>query len=275
MHRLPTRGKQPYRAPVPRIAFEVLENRRLLTGSGITALDVTPSPVEALSLNATAGKRFAGEVGTWTNAGGLPSKSSGVVAVAIVNWGDGRTSHAKFVDDGSGVVQITAAHAWAKAGTFQTVVKVEEFPKGHPSHLTAIGQGDGSAVVAPKPGPFSVKGTITGSYTIPLGNPDARSYDFAGTGTAGALGAADLAGSISPPGFIKSAPATGELTLTGATGSVTIDLTGHTQAGGSALPQEMSYKVTSGTSAFANAAGKGTVSIAIDTTALTFVMVIH
>ena len=185
MHPFAPRGKQQYRVPTPPISVEVLENRRLLSGSVLAPLDTTPSPVAALSVNATAGKKFNDVVGTWTIAGGLPTQGSGVIAIAIVNWGDGKTSHAKFVDDGSGVIQIVGSHAWAKPGTFQTVVNVEEFPRKHPHQLTDIGQGDGSAVVAPKPHAVSVKGTLTGTYTTPLGNPDARSYDFTGTGTAG------------------------------------------------------------------------------------------
>ena len=186
MDRFAPRDKQQYRALVPSIAVEVLENRQLLSGSVVGPLDTIASPVAALSVNATAGKKFNGVVGSWTNPGGLPTKGSGVIAVAIVSWGDGKSSRAKFVDDGSGVVQIVAFHAWVRAGTFQTVVKVEEYPKKHPRQLTVIGQGDGSAAVAPKPQAFSVKGTLTGTFTTGLGNPDARSYVFTGTGTAGA-----------------------------------------------------------------------------------------
>ncbi|MDB5354258.1 MAG: hypothetical protein JWN24_711 [Phycisphaerales bacterium] len=268
-----SRGRQHFQARFPQISVEVLENRRLMSASLVPA-DTTEPPVAALDLNATAGKALKGEVGTWTVAG-VPSKASGVVAIAVVSWGDGKTSRAKFVDDGSGVVQIIASHAWAKPGTFQTTVKVEEYPKGHAHNLTDIGQGGASAVVAPKPHKVSVKGTFTGSYTTPLGNPDARNYVFTGTGTAGALGAADLSGSITPPGFIRTAPATGELTLTNASGSVTLECTGKTQSGGSPLPQKMTYIVTNGTGAYANAGGKGSIAIALNTDANTFVFVIH
>jgi hypothetical protein len=274
MHVLTRRSNRQFKAPALQIPFESLESRRLLSGS-VTPFDTVASPVAALSLNANAGKNFKGFVGTWTTADGVPKPSSGVVAIAVVTWGDGKTSRAKFVDDGSGVVQIVGAHTWAKPGTFATVVNVEEFPRGHRTQLTEIGEGGESAVVAPKPHAFGLKGTLTGAYTSPLNNPDARSYDFTGAGTAGALGTADISGTISPPGFIRSAPATGELTLTSATGSVTIDLTGHTQPGGSPLPEKMKYVVTSGTGAFASAGGKGTISIALDTTAGTFVLVIH
>jgi hypothetical protein len=264
------------RSPASRsLVVEALEPRQLLSGSPLVALDTTSSSVAALSVNAIAGKKFHDVVGSWTVADGLPKHGSGIIAIAVIDWGDGKTSHAKLVDDGSGVVQIVGSHAWKKPGTFQTVVKVEEYPKGHSHQLSVIGEGDASAVVAPKPHKVSVKGTLTGAYTTPLGNPDARSYVFTGTGTAKSLGAVSVSGTITPPGFIRSAPATGQLTLTGPAGSVTIDLTGHPQNGGSPLPQKMTYVVTGGTGAFPNPGGKGTISIAVDTTANTFVIVVH
>jgi hypothetical protein len=275
MHHFTPRGQQHDRNSVPQFSVEVLEDRRLFSGSVFTAFDTTSSPVAGLSVNATAGRKFKDVVGNWTTASGLPTPDSGMVAIATVDWGDGKTTHAKLVDDGSGVVQIIGAHAWRQPGTFQTVVKVQEYPKGHRTQLTDIGEGDGSAVVAPKPHKVSVKGTFTGTYASPLNNPDARSYDFTGTGTAGAVGAADLGGTITPPGFIRTAPATGELTLTGADGSVTLDVTGKTQPGGSPLPQKLTYMITGGTGTFANTAAKGSMSVALDTTASTFVIVVH
>jgi hypothetical protein len=272
MYPFALRGKQQHQAPIRQASIETLESRRLLSAS---PFDTTDPAVAALTLDATAGKRFHDVVGNWTVTGGVPAKSSGIVAVATIEWGDGKHSHGKFVDDGSGLVQITGSHSWHAAGTFQTVVTVEEYPKGHKTELTNIGQGDGSVVVAPKPHKVSVKGTITGTYTTPFGNPDARSYVFTGTGTAGALGAASLDGTITPPGFILSAPASGEMTLTNADGSITIDLAGKPQPGGSPVPQKMAYTVTDSSGAFANAGGKGSVAIALNTDAGTFVMVIH
>ena len=181
------------------------------------------------------------------------------------------------MDDGSGTIQINGVHTFAKAGTFQTVVNVEEFPTRHPHQTTEIGQGRRGECCA-KPHAISLKGTLTGSYTTPLGNPDARSYDFTGTGSAGAMGAVDATGSITPPGFIKSGAATGEFTLTSTSptgGTMTFDVTGHTQNGGSPLPEKLGYQIVSGTGTFARVKGKGTISVAIDTTASTFILVIH
>jgi len=257
------------------VAVEVLENRQLLSVAGVSVFDTVEPPVAAVDITANAGKRFHDIVGNWTVTGGVPARSSGTIALALIDWGDGKTSKGKFVDDGSGIVQITGSHSWHTAGTFQTTVKVEEYPKGHKTQLTDIGQGNGNVVVAPKPHKISVKGTFTGNYTTPLGNPDARSYVFTGTGTAGALGTATLDGTVTPPGFILSAPASGQLTLTAPTGTVTLDLTGKPQPGGSPVPQKMKYVMSDSTDSFANSTAKGSVSIALDSTANTFVMVIH
>ena len=250
---------------------EVLEHRQLLSVSAITPAEVTDATVSANDITATVGKKFKDVVGTLTTTTALPA---GTTATATVDWGDGKTSRAKLVDDGSGTLQILGSHAWKTAGTFNTVVKVQEKVKGHPPTVTDVGQANGSAVIAPKPTPISLKGTLTGSYTTPLGNPDARSYDFTGTGTAGDMGTVDLTGSITPPGFIKTAPATGELTLTAPGGTITLELTGKPQNGGSPVPQKMKYVAGSGTGTFATAGGKGSIAISLDDTASTFVMVL-
>src|SRR3954468_5808993 len=143
MQRFATRAQQPCQpASTSRIPVEVLENRLLLSASAaIAPADVTDSPVAASTVNATAGKKFKDVIGSWTTADGLPKKGSGALAVASVYWGDAKSTRAKMVDDGSGVVQILGSHAWAAAGTFQIVVKVQEYPKGHPTTLTEIGEG--------------------------------------------------------------------------------------------------------------------------------------
>jgi hypothetical protein len=258
-------------------SIEPLEDRRLLSGTLATPADVTPVviPID-VNLTTTAGKKFRDLVATWNVDGGLPTRASGNAASATIDWGDGKTSHGKFVDDGSGVVQIIGSHAWKHEGTFDVVVTVNEFPRKHKHDITQIGVANDTAVVSPKPHKISVKGSLTGTYTIPLGgNPDARSYVFTGAGMAKALGNVTVDGHITPPGFITSAPATGELTLTGATGSVTLSLTGAVQEGGSPLPQKMSYEITGGTGDFPSPGGHGSISIAVDDTALTFVIVIH
>jgi hypothetical protein len=271
MHVIASCHKQWSQSVVSRTAVEVLESRQLLSASIVTPADTTDSPVAASTINATVGKKFKDAVGTWTTTEAVPA---GTTATATVDWGDGKTSRAKLVDDGSGVIQILGSHAWKTAGTFQTFVKVQERVKGHPPQITDVGQSGGSAVVAPKPTPISLKGTLTGDYTTPLGNPDARSYNFTGTGSAGDMGTVDLTGTITPPGFIKSAPATGELTLTAPGGTITLELTGKPQNGGTPVPQKMKYVAGSGTGTFANSGGKGSIAIALDDTASTFVMVL-
>jgi hypothetical protein len=276
-----SRGKRRFQVPASQIPVELLENRQLLSGSIVQPLDIMTSPITALTVSAVQGSRFKGAVGTWTTTDGLPKPGSGLTAIATVNWGDGRTSRARLMDDGSGTIQIVGVHVFTKPGTFQTLVNIEEIPRRQPHQITEIGQSNGEADVTPRPHAISLKGTLTGTYTNPLGNPDARSYDFTGAGTSHALGAVSISGSISPPGFIKSGQAHGELTLTttsaspAPSGTVTFDVTGHTQNGGAPLPEKVAYVITDGTGAFANVRGRGTISIALDTTANTFVFVIH
>lgn len=279
MHVSQNRNPQEGQHRSPATSIELLEDRRLMSAAVLTAADTTdttvPSPVTAFDITATERKKFRDIVGNWTVDGGVPTRASGIAALAIVDWGDGKTSHGKLVDDGSGVVQILASHTWSKPGAFQTKVTIEEFPRKHKHDITEIGQGAATATVAVKPHKVSVKGTLTGTYTLPLGNPDARSFQFTGNGTVKTLGAVAIDGTITPPGFIKSAPATGDLTLTAPNGSVTLELTGHPQIGGSPVPQKMTYTISGGTGDFANSGGKGSVAIALDDTASTFVFVIH
>jgi len=270
--RFPTRGKSRPTLSLPTpIRVEVLERRQLLSASVIATLDTMASPVAALTVTASAGKKVSGELGTWTTPTGVPKPGSETTAIAIVTWGDGRTSRAKFVDDGSGVVQIVGSHVWAKPGTFQMTVKVEEYRKEHPHILTAIGQGSSSILVAPKLGAFSIKGTLSGSYTFGIPNLGARNYGFTGTGTADTPGAVSVSGSIDTPGFRN----TGQFMLTTATGTVTFNVTGYTQSVDSPLPRKMTYTVTGGTGAYAGVKGKGTITIALDDTTATFVIVVH
>src|SRR5438045_457376 len=118
MYHFATRGKQHSLTRARQISIEALENRQFLSASLITPFDTTEPPVAAQDVSATAGKRFHDVVGSWAVTGGVPAKSSGVIAIAVIDWGDGKTSKGKFVDDGSGVVQITGSHAWHSAGTF-------------------------------------------------------------------------------------------------------------------------------------------------------------
>jgi hypothetical protein len=258
-----------------RSVVEALEGRRLMSGV-VSVADPGTSPVSAIEVSVPALKSFQGQVGSWTVEGGLPSKSSGTVAIGLIEWGDGKTSKAKLVDDGSGVVQIVGQHVWSHQGVFQVTVKIEEYPKAHPKQLTDIGQGTASATVNPKQHLVKIGGTFTGSYTNPLGNPDIpRRYHFTSSGTAGAMGSVDLTGSIAPPGFIRGSSSTGQITLTNANGSITIDVTGKLQTGGGPLPRKLTYTISDSTGNYVSAIGKGSVSLVLDTTANTFVMVIR
>jgi hypothetical protein len=245
------------------------------------ALDSVTSPVAALAISPTAQVNFSGQVGSWTVQGGLPSKASGTLAIGIIDWGDGKTSRAKLVDDGSGVVRITGQHVWAKAGAFQLKVTIDEYPRAHPAQLTLIGQDSTTITVVPKPHVVKIKGTFTGSFTQSSFIPDVpTSYLLTGTGKAGTLGTSDLSGSITPPGSIRLPGSTrhytGELTLTNSSGTVRFDIDAVSGASSSvsSLPRRLSYTLTGGTGTYSNAIGKGSIALAINLDTATFLMVV-
>ena len=74
-----------------------------------------------------------------------------------------------------------------------------------------------SASHSPLAGAFNVAGT----FTHPLGNPDAGAqYEFTGSGKTKALGNFSLSGHIQTPGFVANGRATGRLTITNAHGTI-------------------------------------------------------
>src|SRR5262249_6548899 len=86
-------------------------------------------------------------------------------------------------------------------------------------------------------------------------------YHFQGAGTFGAIGTASISGDIHTVGFILQGHATGELTLTTAHGSVTIDLTGPMQQSFAPLTNQFHYQIVGGTRAYANLEGQGTLHL--------------
>jgi hypothetical protein len=115
-----------------------------------------------------------------------------------------------------------------------------------------------TAAANPLAGAFNVAGT----YTHPLGNPDTgSSYVFNGTGKTTALGNFTFKGQIHPPGFIISARASGAFTLTNSKGTMRLSVKGPQQTAG-VLPPFVSFTITRGTGSYANATGKGKITIA-------------
>jgi hypothetical protein len=89
------------------------------------------------------------------------------------------------------------------------------------------------------------------------------------------LGAVQITGSAHLPGLVLSAHATGQLTITNAKGTITLDLTGPTERAFGPMPRHLSYKITGGTGAYAGAAGKGNVEVKLAERGHKFALVFH
>jgi hypothetical protein len=110
---------------------------------------------------------------------------------------------------------------------------------------------------------LTLSGTFTGTWTPVLVVPDLGfPQTLHGAGTVGPLGTVQASGSIATPGFVWQGRSTGTFTLTGAAGSITIQLVGPLQGGFSPPPSAFNYTITGGTGAYAGATGKGTVTLA-------------
>ena len=70
-----------------------------------------------------------------------------------------------------------------------------------------------------------------------------------------------VVGSLHSVGFVASGQASGQLTLSNAHGSINIELTGPSQRGFSALPQEFHYQVVAATGAYAGLQAQGELNI--------------
>ncbi|MDQ2733288.1 MAG: hypothetical protein M3Y56_16685 [Armatimonadota bacterium] len=95
------------------------------------------------------------------------------------------------------------------------------------------------------PSQTTLSGAVTGTYTIQQTIPDVgATYMLTGMGTVAPLGQVQVAGSFRTPGNIATGTATGQLTLTGSSGTTTLTLTGPQQAGFSPPPSAFHYTVT-------------------------------
>lgn len=111
----------------------------------------------------------------------------------------------------------------------------------------------------------TLSGQIGGTWTLRGQVPDAGgAYQLSGNGTLAPLGPVRVAGSLQSPGLIAQGRTTGALTLTSAQGTLTLALSGpsqagdSSQAGGSPPPSSLTYSVTGGTGAYAGEHGTGT-----------------
>jgi hypothetical protein len=107
----------------------------------------------------------------------------------------------------------------------------------------------GPPVVQPNP-PLSGHGH--GSYFYDAVESGAGiEYRMSGTAALPGMGTVGVRGSVHSVGFIQKGHAGGELTFGGPHGSITLELTGPTQAGFSPLPTSFTVRVVAETGAYA------------------------
>ena len=119
---------------------------------------------------------------------------------------------------------------------------------------------------------FTTAFKVTGTYSMPMMNPDAgKRYVFKGSGKPAGFGLMQLSGSIQTPGNMGSGQAHGSLVMTNSHGTLKISVTGPTEPGFGPLPTTLSYRITGGTGAYAGASGSGTIVDTLKTSTLSFV----
>jgi hypothetical protein len=107
---------------------------------------------------------------------------------------------------------------------------------------------------------LSLHGEVTGAWLVQPRVADAgTTQELTGSGNVRPLGAVQVSGSLLGPGFIAQGFTTATLTLSGAHGSITVQLVGaQAQPGFSAPPHAFRYTIVGGTGAYAGATGGGT-----------------
>jgi hypothetical protein len=244
----------------PRMAaIEPLEDRRLLSASA----DVSAA---TLTIHEQPGVKFTADLGTFTTI----APATGLKA--IIHWGDGKTS--KGTLKATGVVgldeisfELDGTHTYAHAGTYAITASVVHPPIGSTVKARVVARFSDQAIVAGNTA-TSLNGTISGTYIPePTAADVGAGYALKGTGTAGELGDVAAKGNVNLPGFIASGHASGTLTLTSTSaaaaksGSVTLQLTGPLGNGFGPFPTTLSFTIVSGTGAYADAAGTGTIAV--------------
>ena len=86
------------------------------------------------------------------------------------------------------------------------------------------------------------------------------------------MNAANLSGQITTPGFIETGIATGQLTLSGVSGSVTLTVKGPKENGFGPMPPRLTFSITSATGKYGGAKGNGHIVIRLDAASGTFTM---
>jgi len=108
----------------------------------------------------------------------------------------------------------------------------------------------------------SLDATAAGSITPLVHIPeDGAAYSLTGAGRLLNGDAVRVAGTLQSTGMIAQGRATGELTITGPHGTLTLDLIGPNQGAFAALPAQFGFTVHSGTGAYAHLSATGSVAV--------------
>src|SRR5262245_8549757 len=127
----------------------------------------------------------------------------------------------------------------------KTWLKVEELDgRVVPSASLPTPVADSAPAIAAMPSP-TLYGTIRGQWKADAPHPDVgQTGDLVGLGELAGVGDVTMTGSVTAVGMIASGHASGNLTIAGKDGTITLKLTGPSQAGFAALPDGFVYEAT-------------------------------
>jgi hypothetical protein len=112
---------------------------------------------------------------------------------------------------------------------------------------------------------LALNGTVHGSYTNTLSNPDAgRTYVLSGSGNVRPLRGVEAQGTLTAPGFVAHGRTSGTLILTDAHGTLTLRLRGGPQRGFSSLPQHFHFSILHISGRLPRKPGGGTAILTLD-----------
>jgi hypothetical protein len=103
-----------------------------------------------------------------------------------------------------------------------------------------------------------LKGQLGGFWSTEHTLPDIGAHQsLTGSGTVQPLGLTQAIGSLQMPGFVVSGRAHGTLTLSGARGTIALDLVSDPMQGFGSVPTRWTYTITGGTGKYAGATETG------------------
>jgi hypothetical protein len=144
----------------------------------------------------------------------------------------------------------------ASGGTLSLLVASLPVPGTGGSFALTVG-------LAHKPA-AALDGALGGQLTTDgVSSGAGTTFDLSGAGELAGDGQVTASGWLHTVGFIQQGHATGELTLTGKGGSVTLELRGPAQGAFAPLPGRLTFVVSSGTGRFAKLHGAGHIDLRV------------